>query len=58
MYEVVKVVNGYEIKRMKGSRGFFHVNLRGDDGIGWGEFHTFHTIKAAAAFCETLPARA
>ena len=52
MYEVVKVVNGYEITRMKGTKGFYHVNVR--EGKGFVEFHTFRTIKAAAAFCETL----
>ena len=52
MYEVVKVVNNYEIKRMKGTHGFYHVNVR--EGQGWREFHTFKTIKAAAAFCEAL----
>lgn len=52
MYEVVKVVNGYEIKRMIGTRGFYSVNIR--EGNGWKEFHTFRTIKAATAFCESL----
>ena len=52
MYETVKVVNGYEIKRLIGSRGFYHVNIWEKDG--WGEFHTFRTIKAAVQFCETL----
>lgn len=52
MYEVVKVVNGHEITRMKGTRGAYHVNIREDKG--WREFHTFKTIKAAAAFCESL----
>lgn len=52
IYETVKVVNGYEIKRMKGSRGFYHVNVR--EGKGWKEFHTFKTIKAAVAFIETV----
>ena len=51
-YETVKVVNGFEIYRMKGTRGFYYVNIR--EGKGWKEFHTFHTIKAAAQFCETL----
>lgn len=54
MYEVVKVVNGYEITRMIGSRGFYYVNIREDDGIGFREFHTFRTIKAAAEFCNSL----
>ena len=45
MYETIKVVNGYEIKRMKGTRGAYHINVR--EGKGWKEFHTFKTIKAA-----------
>ena len=52
MYEVVKTVNGYDITRMKGTHGAYHVNVR--EGKGWREFHTFRTIKAATAFCETL----
>ena len=51
-YETVKVVNGYEIYRAVGTRGFYYVNIR--EGKGWKEFHEFHTIKAAAKFCETL----
>ena len=50
MYEVVKVVNGYEIKRMIGSRGQYHVNVR--EGNGFQEFHTFRTIKAATEFIQ------
>ena len=46
MYETVKVVKGYEIKRMKGTRGAYHVK-------GFREFHTFRTIKAATEFIET-----
>lgn len=53
MYETVKVVNGYKIQRMVGSRGAYHVNVR--EGRGWREFHTFRTIKAAAAFCSSIP---
>lgn len=53
MYETVKVVRGYEIKRMKGTRGAYHVNVREDNEIGFREFHTFRTIKAAAEFIET-----
>lgn len=52
MYETVKTVNGYEIKRMIGTHGAYHVNVR--EGKGFREFHTFKTIKAAADFCETL----
>lgn len=51
MYETVKVVNGYEIKRMKGTRGQYHVNVR--EGKGFREFHTFRSIKAATEFIET-----
>ena len=53
MYETVKIVNGYEIKRMKGTHGAYHVNVR-EISKGFREFHTFKTIKAATAFCETL----
>ena len=51
MYEVVKVVKGYEIKRAKGTHGAYHVNVR--EGRGFREFHTFKTIKAATEFIET-----
>ncbi len=52
MYETIKVVNGFEIYRMKGTHGFYYVNIR--EGKGWKEFHTFRTIKAAVQFCETV----
>lgn len=55
MYETIKVVNGYEIQRMIGSRGFYHVNIR--EGCRWREFHTFRTIKAAVEFCNSIPAK-
>ncbi|MBR3124524.1 MAG: hypothetical protein IKF42_03725 [Mogibacterium sp.] len=51
MYETVKVVKGYEITRMKGTRETYHVNIR--EGKGWREFHTFRTIKAAIEFINT-----
>lgn len=51
IYETVKIVNGYEIKRMKGTHGAYHVNVR--EGKGWKEFHTFRTIKAAVEFIQT-----
>jgi len=51
IYETVKVVNGYEIQRMKGTRGAYHVNIREEKG--WREFHTFRTIKAAVEFIHT-----
>ena len=50
MYETVKVVKGYEIKRMVGTKGAYHVNIR--EGKGFREFHTFRTIKAAVKFIE------
>lgn len=48
MYETVKIVKGYAIIRMVGTRGFYHVNVR--EGKGFKEFHTFRTIKAAVEF--------
>lgn len=51
MYETVKTVKGYDIVRMKGTRGCYHVNVR--EGKGFKEFHTFRTIKAAVEFIET-----
>ena len=55
MYETVKVVNGYEIYRMKGTHGFYSVDVR--TGNTWKAVATFRTIKAAAQYCETLPAK-
>ena len=52
MYETVKVVNGYEIKRIRGTHGAYQVTIK--KGKGWELFHTFKTIRAATAFCETL----
>ncbi len=50
MYETVRTVKGYEVKRMKGTHGAYHVNVR--EGKGFREFHTFKTIKAAVEFIE------
>ena len=50
MYETVKIIKGYEIKRMIGTRGFYHVTVR--EGKGFKEFHTFRTIKSAVEFIE------
>ena len=50
MYEVVKTVKGYDIIRMKGTKGIYHINIR--EGKGFKEFHTFRTIKAAVEFIE------
>lgn len=49
-YETVKTVKGIAITRVKGTHGFYYVNIR--DGKGWKEYHTFRTIKAAAEFIE------
>lgn len=48
MYEVVKVVNDYEIIRMIGTRSQYHVINRKDQH----KFYTFKTIKAATKFIE------
>lgn len=54
MYETVKTVNGYKIKRMVGTKGCYHVNIKEDNGKGFKEFHTFRTIKSAVEFCKTI----
>ena len=51
MWEVVKTVKGYDITRMVGSRGAYHVAVR--EGNRFREFHTITTIKAAVEFIET-----
>lgn len=48
MYETVKVVNGYEIYRLVGSRRSFWVNIK------QGQRAWFRTIKAAAEFISGL----
>ena len=48
MYEVVKVVNGHEIYRMKGTHGSYWVDIKK------GVQRWFKTQKAAASFCETF----
>lgn len=52
MYEVVKTVKGYEIIRMKGTKGIFHVIVR--ESRGFQEFHSFKTIKSAVEFIERV----
>ena len=47
MYEIVKVVNGFAIWRMVGTRGYFTVRLDAH------RFLTFRTIKAAAAWADS-----
>lgn len=51
MYETVKVVKGYAIKRMKGTRGFYQVDI--EQGEKFKKYYTFRTIKAATEFIET-----
>lgn len=48
MYETVRTINGYNIIRMKGTKGCYHVYLDPH------RFMTFRTIKAAAGFIQTL----
>ena len=48
MYETVKVVNGYEITRMKGTHGFYEVTVK--QGVNWRKVMTFRTIKAATEY--------
>ena len=50
--EVVKIVKGYEITRMKGFKGCYHINIR--EGNGFKEYLTFKTIKAAVEFIEKV----
>lgn len=52
MYETVKTVKGSEIKRMKGTRGVYHVTVA--EGRGWKEFYTFKSIRAAVEFIMTV----
>lgn len=54
MYETVKIVNGYEIKRMKGTHGFYTVTFWKSKSGQTSKERSFRTIKAATAFCETL----
>ena len=50
MWEVVKTVKGYDITRMIGSRGAYHVSVR--EGKGFREFHTFKNIKIFFKNCK------
>lgn len=49
IYETVKIVNGHEIKRVKGARSY-DVHIR--EGHGWREFISFRTIEDAVDFIE------
>ena len=48
LYETIKIINGYAIRRMKGVRGFYSVYVTDN------QFYTFRTIKSASQFCESL----
>ena len=56
MFETVKTVNGYEIKRLAGSRGQYSVRVW-EGHNGFSEYFTFRTIKEATTFCGGLPPR-
>lgn len=47
MYETVKIVKGYEITRMIGTHGFYHVRLTSNKEV------CFRTIKAAVEYINT-----
>lgn len=48
MWETVKIVNGYTIKRMVGTKGCYHLVLEKGKEI------IFRTIKSAAEYAATL----
>lgn len=48
IYETVETVNGHDIYRMKGTKGYYHVE------VAPGEHRDFRTKKAARAFAESL----
>lgn len=50
MMETVKVVNGYAIERMKGTRGFYEVTLVRKGKMR--KYMTFKTIKSATEYIE------
>jgi hypothetical protein len=54
MFEIMKKVNGFEIKRKAGTMGEFRVDFR-DGRNGFSVFLTFRTMKEAKRFCETAP---
>ena len=52
MDDTVKTIGKYNITRMKGVKGCYHVNVC--EGEGFKKSRTFKTIKAATEFIETL----
>lgn len=49
--ETVKTVNGYNIIRVVGTRGYYYVY------VTFESYYSFRTIKEATAFCEKLKPR-
>ncbi len=56
-FEIVKVVNGHEIKRYSGTRKPYFVNIEEENGVGHQEFHSFNTKKEAVKFLEEITAK-
>ena len=56
-FEIVKVVNGHEIKRYAGTRKPYFVNIEEENGVGYQEFHSFNTKKEAVKFLEEITAK-
>ena len=52
MTEIVKVVNGYAITRMQGTRGFYEVTIWKKEKAR--KYRVFKTIKAATEFIESI----
>lgn len=52
MMETVKIVNGYAIERMKGTRGFYEVTLHKTEKSR--KYVVFKTIKAATEYIENM----
>jgi hypothetical protein len=51
IYEIIKTVNGYDIYRMKGTKGFYYIDLHVREKSKM--TMTFKTQKAAIAWSET-----
>lgn len=52
MMEIVKIVNGYAIERMKGTKGFYEVTLLRKGKMR--KYMVFKTIKAATEYIERI----
>lgn len=49
MYETVKIVNGYEIYKKKGTKGCYRIDIK--VGETFRKYLTFSTLKAATIYC-------